>query len=254
MAEPQDRQITIVVCTFNAAAHLQGCLTSLAAQKGPGVHILVMDGGSTDATLDIVRKNSDTVDRHVSEPDGGVYDAMNKALGQISGGWVLYLGADDRLMPHALARLAQVMDGLPTNAQAVLYGDVYRPANNKLYDGVFSKYKILRRNICQQAIVYPVALLKKSPFDVKYRINADHVKNIEFYFNAAVEMKYVPVCISYYEDVLQGLSRDSGDSDFIATRRRMAWNLAGALPCAFCCAIDAKEYLRKKLQGVLRLR
>lgn len=253
MADTTDRQINIVVCTFNAAAHLSGCLASLAGQKRPGVRILVMDGGSTDATLEIVRSFSHVVDQHVSEPDAGVYDAMNKALKFIPSGWVLYLGADDRLMPHALARVMRVVEGLPSGTQPVICGDVYRPANNKIYDGVFSKYKILRRNICQQAIFYPVEVLKKSPFDIGFKINADHVKNIEFYFDKDVEMRYVPVCVAYYEDVLQGLSRDVGDEGFVAMRRRMALNFGGIMPYLFCCVIDLKEYVRRVLLGALRL-
>lgn len=252
MADTTDRQINIVVCTFNAAAHLTDCLASLGCQKRHGVRVLVIDGGSTDATLEIVKSFSHVVDHHVSEPDGGVYDAMNKALDFISSGWVLYLGADDRLMPHALARVMTVLDDLPPDTQPVIYGDVYRPANNKIYDGVFSKYKILRRNICQQAIFYPVAVLKKSPFDTGFKINADHVKNIELYFDKDVEMRYVPVCLAYYEDVLQGLSRDVGDVGFVALRRRMALNLGGVMPYLFCCMIDLKEYMRRFSLGALR--
>jgi len=252
MADTTDRQINIVVCTFNAAAHLPDCLASLGSQKRPGVRVLVMDGGSTDATLEIVKSFSHVVDHHVSEPDGGVYDAMNKALDFISSGWVLYLGADDRLMPHALARVMTVVDDLPPGTQPVIYGDVYRPANNKIYDGVFSRYKILRRNICQQAIFYPADVLKKSPFNIGFKINADHVKNIEFYFDKDVEMRYVPVCVAYYEDVLHGLSRDVGDVDFVARRRRMALNLGGVMPYLFCCMIDLKEYVRRFSLGALR--
>jgi glycosyltransferase involved in cell wall biosynthesis len=245
-------KLTIVVCTYNAAALLAGCFDSIRSQKTAGVHLLIMDGGSSDGTLDEVQRHADIVDRWVSKTDNGVYDAMNAAMNIVCSEWVLFLGADDRLIPGVLPRLLKAVDGVsPRNT--VLYGDVYRPAGNTLYDGEFTKYKILRRNICQQAILYPVEQLRAEGFQSHFKINADHVKNIRLFFDDRMAMRYLPMCIAYFEDISDGLSRDRCDDGFIAYRRRLARKLGGTLPFLFCCLIDTKESLRKSVRTVAGL-
>ena len=88
MSGPSHRPlVTVAVVTLNAAAELPGTLRSIRRQGWAEMEVLVVDGGSTDATLDIVREPGSGVTRWVSGPDRGPYDAMNKAA-SIAAGWV----------------------------------------------------------------------------------------------------------------------------------------------------------------------
>jgi glycosyltransferase involved in cell wall biosynthesis len=215
-------------------------------QKTSDVRLYVIDGGSSDSTLDLIHSFEAHIDFWYSAKDAGVYDAMNKAVANIKFGWILFLGADDRIMPNTLLRLCETLRQTP-QADTMFYGDVYRPSLNKLYDGKFSVYKLMRRNICQQSILYPCKVLKKYPFDISFRINADHILNIQLFFDREITKHYIPICISYYEDISSGISRNTCDAHLLASRRKLALNLGGITPYLFAIAIDVKEWLRRRI-------
>lgn len=98
--------ISIIIATYNSEATLARCLESLRAQQGADFEVLVSDGASHDATLQILTQNSDLLAWLTSGPDEGVYDAWNKAIPKARGEWILFLGSDDWLdAPDTLARL-----------------------------------------------------------------------------------------------------------------------------------------------------
>jgi glycosyltransferase involved in cell wall biosynthesis len=88
-------KISIVTVCFNAAATIADTLESVARQTHPDVEHIVVDGASTDGTMDIVRRYAGGLTRVVSEPDRGIYDAMNKGLALAGGEIVTFLNADD---------------------------------------------------------------------------------------------------------------------------------------------------------------
>jgi glycosyltransferase involved in cell wall biosynthesis len=112
-------RVDVVIATWNAEAVLEDCLRSVLGQT-LHVRIVVVDGGSRDGTVEILRRHADRLAYWVSEPDRGVYDALNKGLRQVRSDYVYVLGSDDRLAgPDALARLLAGGDGAD-----VIYGDV----------------------------------------------------------------------------------------------------------------------------------
>ena len=89
--------ISIVVSVFNGADTLQQCIDSVTDQTYPAVELIVIDGGSTDGTREILLRNASKLAYWVSEPDRGIYHAWNKALVHAQGDWISFLGADDYL-------------------------------------------------------------------------------------------------------------------------------------------------------------
>jgi glycosyltransferase involved in cell wall biosynthesis len=99
--------ISIITSTLDAASDLPHTLRSVAAQHGAEFEWLVVDGGSRDGTVDLLRASGSRVTWSVSGPDAGVYDAWNKALARARGDWLLFVGAGDELAaPDTLARFA----------------------------------------------------------------------------------------------------------------------------------------------------
>ena len=100
-------RISIVLATFNAEQYLAECFENIRRQTYPNRELIVMDGGSTDGTLAIIRDNADLISHWVSEPDRGIYHAWNKGMRFATGQWVLFRGADDLFWdPDALSRAA----------------------------------------------------------------------------------------------------------------------------------------------------
>ena len=90
-------KLSIVTITWNSEKFLEQTIQSVVAQSYPGIEYIVVDGGSTDGTLAIIQKYEEHIDRWISEPDDGIADAMNKAIGLATGEYVYFLHSDDYL-------------------------------------------------------------------------------------------------------------------------------------------------------------
>ncbi len=107
-------KFTVVTVAKNAAATLETCIASVAAQRYSPLEYIIVDGGSIDATAAIVARHRDVVDSFISEPDRGIYDAMNKGLSLATGDFVYFLGADDCLLDgEVLQDVAAFLDRHP---------------------------------------------------------------------------------------------------------------------------------------------
>jgi glycosyltransferase involved in cell wall biosynthesis len=95
--------VSVVTAVFNGRSYIQDCLESVLNQNYPNIEHIVMDGGSTDGTLEVLRQYDDRIALWKSEPDKGVYDAWNKALTEARGEWICFLGADDEFLPGAVS-------------------------------------------------------------------------------------------------------------------------------------------------------
>lgn len=100
--------ISIITVTLNSVQLLPDTLKSICSQEYPNLEWIVIDGGSTDGTVDILRTNEDVIDYWVSEPDRGMYDALAKGFERAGGEIICWLNAGDLLLDGALAIVAEV--------------------------------------------------------------------------------------------------------------------------------------------------
>ena len=181
-------KITYVTITFNAAAVLRRTLDSVLSQDYPEITHLIIDGASTDDTMKIVDdyiERSNAADNghriHVtSEPDKGIYDAMNKGLRSVDGDYVCFLNAGDFLpSPDIVSRIAEMVNGqLPS----VLYGDTDIVDSNgnflhhrRLAPPENLTWKSFRNGmlVCHQAFYARTDFAIATPYNQEYRYSAD---------------------------------------------------------------------------------
>ena len=116
-------RISIVVAVYNGVSTLQACIDSIKGQTYKDRELIVIDGGSSDGTLDIIKENNDLITYWESKPDHGIYHAWNKALRHIDGDWVCFLGADDYFWsPDVLERMSPHLQDHPP--YRIVYGQV----------------------------------------------------------------------------------------------------------------------------------
>ena len=135
---PSPPVFSIITVVYNGATLLPGTIESVLRQSYPNIEYLVIDGGSKDGTLDIIRKYAGAMPnlRWISEKDGGLYDAMNKGLRLATGDFVWFLNGGDHL--HAedtAAKLAQLVN----SESDVLYGETLLVNENRQPLGVMSE-------------------------------------------------------------------------------------------------------------------
>jgi len=106
-------RISVVTPCFQAGEFLEGCIHSIANQEYSNVEHIIVDGGSTDNTKTIVERNRESISSFVSEPDEGMYDAINKGFSRASGDIYCWLNSDDRYFPGAFSVVAEIFEQFP---------------------------------------------------------------------------------------------------------------------------------------------
>lgn len=170
--------VSVIVATLNSAGTLAACIDSVSAQEGVSVELLVIDGGSTDGTVQILEANDDSIAYWVAEPDRGVYSAWNKALGQARGAWICFLGSDDQFAgTGVLAGLVET--GEREAADLVCSRIRYKRAEKagNLVIGQPWSWKKMRSFMCvaHPGLLHRPELFSRfGPFSEKYRIAGDY--------------------------------------------------------------------------------
>ena len=164
-------KISIIIVTLNVEQYLQSCLDSISQQSYPNIEVVIMDGQSSDGTLEIIKRNPDVVTVWKSEKDTGIYHAMNKAVKLATGKWIYFLGSDDVLLDD-FSKLANELK----SADTIYYGSVLREGLK--YYGYADAYRFAKNAVCHQAIIYPATVFSKYEFDEQYRTSADYVLNM----------------------------------------------------------------------------
>ena len=173
-----DPLFSIITVTWNAASVIAPTMLSVQRQTSSDYEMLIIDGASTDDTLDIVYKASIASLRVFSEPDKGLYDAMNKGIARARGRYLIFLNAGDALADETvLARLALLTEGNPgviygqtqlVNKDREVVGMRHLRAPKRLTAGSFLNGMV----VCHQAFVARRDLVPE--YDLQYRLSADY--------------------------------------------------------------------------------
>jgi len=209
--------ISVIVPTLNSAATLADLLRSLEGQSFRDFEVIVSDGASHDATVELAHAAAARLPalRVDSRSDTGIYDAINRGVALARGAWVIVLGGDDRL--HADDTLARAAPLLAQSTADMVYGDVVMMTDGNgvragaRYAGPMTLKELLSRNICQQSIFYRRELFATmGAFDLRYRVWADWDFNLRVAFRRPFE--WIDLVVADYSAA--GFSTLGGDPLF----------------------------------------
>lgn len=210
--------VSVVIVTYNAENTIAACLQSIFSQSCKQIELIVIDGASTDGTIKILEENDYRITYWKSEQDNGIYDAMNKALTHISTDWVIFLGADDLLLPDFSKMLSELH-----NPASIYYANVmYKGARHSGYTTPYHQAKL---GIFHQSIIYPAAVFRRYQYNLKYKIAADYALNMRLHKDASFKFEYKDYVIAYYNDT--GISAVAKDFPFEADKSKMIYQNYG---------------------------
>lgn len=197
----QNPTISIITVVYNNVADIEYTLRSVSDQTYSPIQYIVIDGLSTDGTLDKIAEYRDHIDILVSEKDKGIYDAMNKALSLATGDYVLFLNSGDELFDqNTLSDIFTESDGAD-----IYYGEtklidqnrnILGDRRHKTPDKFDWRSFRLGMNICHQAIYIKRSIA--SPYDLQYKISSD----IDWVIKAA---KQAQRCVNTHQYVAKYL-------------------------------------------------
>lgn len=202
-------KISIIIAVYNGVKTIGRAIESVLHQQYPNIELIIVDGKSNDGTVAILEAVQSPFLFWKSEPDAGVYDAMNKGITRATGDWIYFLGSDDFLFDNLV--LQKIFGGNEHLSADIIYGNVW--TENKKYDGPFDQEKLLYRNICHQSIFYKRALHEfKGNYNPHYKIFADWDFNLRCFFDDRIQIKYVDVIVAHFE--VGGISSGKDDYEF----------------------------------------
>lgn len=175
----QNPDVSVITVTLNATATLRECLDSVARQTGIQVEHIVVDGGSTDGTLDILRGYHNPALRWISEPDKGIADAMNKGARMAAGNWLYFLQADDRMLEdNILQRLVNIpqMHRIDLIASRVLTSQGPSPSTTRWRNGVgWPLTTFFKMPFCHQGVLIAAGLWQRvGEYDSRFSVTMDY--------------------------------------------------------------------------------
>ncbi len=114
-------EISIICAVYNASATIQNFIESVRNQTIKTFELIIVDGGSSDGTVDILKSNSDIIKRYISEADNGIYDAWNKGIQLSKANWICFVGSDDILRPNFIEKYIEVIKRINKTNDSVDY-------------------------------------------------------------------------------------------------------------------------------------
>lgn len=193
--------VSIVTVVFNGAASIERTIRSVLGQDLPGLEYLIIDGGSTDGTLDIIRRYEDNIAYWTSGPDRGIYDAMNKGIALCRGEWVGLINADDA---YAEGAVRMAMDAAAKHPEAnIIHGDIaihYPNGGSKVKHAKLSGF-LLR--YWEMVLNHPSFFVRRSyyadhPFDPGFRVSGDHLWTLKAWREDPRQFVHVPQVLAHF--------------------------------------------------------
>ena len=235
-------KVSLITVTYNSAAYLQDCIDSVVAQHYPGIEHIVIDGGSTDGTLDIIKKYDNHIAKWISEKDGNMYDAINKGIKMATGEIVGILNSDDMFASKDV--VDAIVDCFHEHQLDAVFGDlVYVNKTNtnkvvRLWQGL--PYKRFRFKYGWMP-AHPTFYLRRELIDEfggyesHYYTAADYEFMARYLYRYRISARYLPKLIVKMR--VGGQSNDTLKSRLRGNRRDYLAMKKNKIPLPFLASI-----------------
>ena len=191
-------KISIITVVYNNKLHIENTILSVLNQTYKNIEYIIIDGGSTDGTLEIIKKHAKKLDCIISERDKGIYDAMNKGVLKATGDWIYFLNSGDTFYTNKT--LHNIFSSQSLYKADLIYG------NHESNYGYFKRIHTPKELInlwkgmifSHQGMFVKTKLMKVSPFNLSYKISADY----NFIYNLYKQnkkFKYINIIIATLE-------------------------------------------------------
>lgn len=220
----KEYKISIITISFNARNEIEQTILSVINQNYSNIEYIIIDGNSTDGTVDIIKKYSNHIAFWKSETDKGIYDAMNKGLSIASGDWVIFMNTGDLFFEKTV--LSNVFRNNDYENKYVIYGNTqyFRENSQDIEIAKEPDYIKINMPTAHQSFFVRTNIAKEIMFDTKYMYAADYNMIYKIYKKYGQErIIHISSTISKYEAFL-GLTMQCQNEVFHETLRIRDWS------------------------------
>lgn len=212
-------KISIVTISYNCINVVEETILSVIRQTYTNIEYIIIDGASKDGTVDVIRRYADKINYFVSEPDKGIYDAMNKGLNAATGDWVIFMNAGDSFYNNTV--IERFVPQIEKDT-VIAHGDIMVIGKHFKYHRKPTPIEQMkeRMTVRHQATFTKLSYHKTHPFDTSYRSSGDYAFFYKAYFDDKVKFQYIPLCVANFDNT--GISNANFKSSFRENRR--IWN------------------------------
>ena len=210
-------KVSIITVCKNAENAIERTILSVVTQScfAENIEYVIINGASTDKTIEIIKQYSDKYPiKWISEPDPGIYNAMNKALKMAAGEIIYFINAGDRLFDEKTIKL--VLNEFEKGGADFLYTDILTCNINNLSEAKIKKfnqadkYFLFRDCICHQASFFEKNVIEKfGGFNEEFKLAADYEMLLKIMADKNLKKTYLPITVAYYD--VTGISSTSED-------------------------------------------
>ncbi len=232
-------KVTVITVAFNACDALRKTMKSVDEQDYPNLEYIVVDGGSSDGTVSLLQSYTGKLDLWTSEPDKGIYDAMNKGVAMATGDYCIFMNAGDCFAGQSAVSSAVREFG---NAD-VVYGDIMK---NGILKKSLSPRNCHKMYYCHQAVFTRTSCLRDFPFDISHRFSADFKQSKQL-FLAGKTFRQTDIPIAIFDTTgISNTQRSKGLRDNILVINEVdnlfakARLLSHLLPTYWMCRLRGK--------------
>lgn len=188
---------TIITVTYNCGCTLEQTILSVFKQTYQNYEYIIIDGQSTDQTLDIIRQYEKSLTTWTSEKDKGIYDAMNKGIRKATGKWIIFMNSGDFFANEAI--LQQIAEIAESDDSDILYGDILVQKKGSLVlKPAAEPCNKQRMYFCHQSAFTRTSLMKEMYFDTHFKMSADLYFFKQCYYKG-LRFKHIPLPIAVFD-------------------------------------------------------
>jgi len=196
--------ISIITVSFNSVKTIEKTILSVINQTYKNIEYLIIDGGSTDGTIDIIKKYNDKISYWVSEKDNGIYDAMNKGVIMATGDYLNFMNSDDYFFNDKV--LFEVIPYL-NNEYNIVYGNV---------EVIYNNFRIIKKeplpkylwmgSVNHQSTFFKNKIIQKYKYNTNNKLVADYELFLNIYYNEGKILKIEKTIASYSNNGISSIN------------------------------------------------
>ena len=247
-------KVSVITACYNSTATIEDAIRSVLSQNYHDIEYIIIDGKSTDDTVEIIRKYESKISKIISEPDNGIYDAINKGIKSATGDVVGFLHSDDFFSDENV--LSKIAGKFKKSEADAVYSDleyVYREDIHKIFrhwkSGNYTQGMFLKGWMPPHPTFYVkrVVYEKHGFYNTDFKISADYELMLRFIHKHQIKIAYIPEVLTKMR--VGGKSNRSIFNRLKANKEdRMAWKINGLKPAPFTAFLKPLSKINQFLQ------